>query len=342
MGVFKIPNNILMELNRIMQHFWWGQNNTRKKIHWCSWEKVGLAKSGGGLGFRNFENFNLAMLTKQGWRLLQNRTSLVAQVLSSKYFPDGAMLKAKLGNNPSLIWSIMAAKPLLEEGLIWRIGNGCSTKLWHDRWLPSPTSFKIQSRINTLEGEAKVAEIIEQDTKTWNLHLIKEIFTEEEVKKIQRIPLSVCNSEDKIIRRYTANGIFLVKSAYHLMNEMQQENKGRTNCGKTAEKWGKLWELKVPNAEKLFLWKASNNFLPTKQNLFKKKVVEDPSCPMCSQQVESIEHALWECKAARDVWGMCSRKLQKSYISNQTFKELLFSLLDTAEEEILIEMAVMT
>ncbi|XP_042972839.1 uncharacterized protein LOC122304645 [Carya illinoinensis] len=146
----------------ITQHFWWGQNNTRKKIHWCSWEKVGLAKSGGGVGFRNFENFNLAMLAKQGWRLLQNPTSLAAQVLSSKYFPDGAMLKAKLGNNPSLIWrSIMAAKPLLEEGLIWRIGNGCSTKLWHDRWLPSPISFKIQSRINTLEGEAKVAEIIE-------------------------------------------------------------------------------------------------------------------------------------------------------------------------------------
>jgi hypothetical protein len=40
---------------------------------------MGLNKDSGGLGFQDLENFNEALLTKQGWRLVQNPTSLVAQ-----------------------------------------------------------------------------------------------------------------------------------------------------------------------------------------------------------------------------------------------------------------------
>ena len=38
------------------------------------------AKSNGGMGFHNFQAFNLAMLAKQGWRLLSNPESLYSKV----------------------------------------------------------------------------------------------------------------------------------------------------------------------------------------------------------------------------------------------------------------------
>ncbi|XP_042942917.1 uncharacterized mitochondrial protein AtMg00310-like [Carya illinoinensis] len=166
MGVFKIPKNILQELDNIMQKFWWGQKAEERRIHWCSWKKMGKGKTSGGLGFRNFESFNLAMLAKKGWRLLQNPNSLAAQVLSAKYFPNGVFLKAKLGRKPSFIWrSILAAKPLLEEGLVWRLGNDQSIKIWQDKWLPTPSSYRVQSGINILGVEARVAKLIDRDTK---------------------------------------------------------------------------------------------------------------------------------------------------------------------------------
>ncbi|XP_042950375.1 uncharacterized protein LOC122282493 [Carya illinoinensis] len=96
----------------------------------------------------------------------------------------------------------------------------------------------------------------------------------------------------------------------------------------------------MPNAEKLFLWKACNDILPTKLNLFRKKVVEDLDCPICLHQVKIIEHALWECESVEYVWGLCSMKLQKRNINNQTFRDLFLSLLDEAEDEVSIEMAV--
>ena len=39
-----------------------------------------------GLGFRNIWDFNLAMLEKEGWKLLTNPNSLVARLLKAKYF----------------------------------------------------------------------------------------------------------------------------------------------------------------------------------------------------------------------------------------------------------------
>ncbi|KAF5468835.1 hypothetical protein F2P56_012951 [Juglans regia] len=75
----------------------------------------------GGLRFRDLRCFNFALLSKQGWRILQNPTSLVAQILKQKYFNKGDLLEAKLGIGPSFAWrGIHAGLTLLKKGLIWR------------------------------------------------------------------------------------------------------------------------------------------------------------------------------------------------------------------------------
>lgn len=35
-------------------------------MHWVSWGQMGNAKEAGGMGFQDFESFNLALLVKQG------------------------------------------------------------------------------------------------------------------------------------------------------------------------------------------------------------------------------------------------------------------------------------
>jgi hypothetical protein len=96
------------------------------------------------MGFRDLEIFNLALLAKQGWRIIQQSESLVAQVLRDKYFPNSTLLQASLGRNPSYAWrSIFKAKAIIEKGMLWRVGNGETIKIWGDRWLPNSGSSLV-------------------------------------------------------------------------------------------------------------------------------------------------------------------------------------------------------
>jgi hypothetical protein len=71
-----------------------------------------LPKEEGGLGFRDLYSFNLAMLARQTWRLLQAPESLCAQVLHVKYFPDGNLLAAKPIVGMSYVWRSILENPM--------------------------------------------------------------------------------------------------------------------------------------------------------------------------------------------------------------------------------------
>lgn len=64
---------------------------------------MGAPKYNGGLGFRELESFNKALLAKQMWRALNNPCSLAARVLKEKYYKQTSVLEARFGNNLSLI-----------------------------------------------------------------------------------------------------------------------------------------------------------------------------------------------------------------------------------------------
>lgn len=55
------------------------------------------------MGFRNFRDFNLVSLGKQGWRFISRPESLVSKVFKEKYFPKVLFLEAIRGNNSSYI-----------------------------------------------------------------------------------------------------------------------------------------------------------------------------------------------------------------------------------------------
>jgi hypothetical protein len=335
MSVFQLPVSLCKELNSLMQRFWWGHKENTSKIHWMKWEKMGMSKSKGGMGFRDLVMFNKALLAKQVWRIVQNPDSLVARIMKCKYFPRSDLFEAKIGSRPSLAWrSMLSARELVHQGAIWRIGNGESVRIWGDSWLPKPSSFSVYSPRLHLPENSLVSELIDRDTKKWNRSLIEQHFLEEERETILNIPLSPLLPRDRLIWRCTKKGEFSVRSAYHLGLDIQTAEKPSSSMkSDDNEVWKVCWNSNVPPAVKTFIWRACHNLLPTRVNLRRRGVCEEASCPICLHEEETIEHVIWECASASDVWSGSSIKMQKCRRSEGDFQQILSEVVKRCDQE---------
>ena len=135
-SLFKLPKGLCNDINSIIARYWWGQTSNEKKIHWINWRRLCETKKKGGMGFRDINAFNLAMLAKQAWRLVHQQNSLFFRVYKTRYFPEISFLEVKLGSNPSYVWrSLLQARDVLLEGSTWKVGSGSSEDIATHKWL---------------------------------------------------------------------------------------------------------------------------------------------------------------------------------------------------------------
>ncbi|XP_052486336.1 uncharacterized protein LOC128041067 [Gossypium raimondii] len=212
MTCFLLPKSLCDEFDNLFARFWWQKGKGKKGIHWCQWEYMCRPKEEGGMGFRNMAQFNVALLAKQGWRIINNQNALVTQVFKAKYFSDDNFLNSSLGNSCSYVWkSIWAAKDLLTKGHCWRVGTSTNISI-NDAWIPDSVNFRLSSEINSMR-DVKVDELIDNKNRSWKKELITSTFLEDDAARILRIPLAQTPHEDFLIwvgkrsGEFTINGL---------------------------------------------------------------------------------------------------------------------------------------
>jgi len=271
--------------------YWWSNQKVEKKMHWVGWETLTKPKGEGGLGFRDIHIFNLAMLSKQGWRLIHNPDSLCARVLRAKYFPDGDAMNAKNVRVCSYKWrSILKEIQVLKYGVVWHAGNGRSINIWRDPWLPREWSRKpITPRGNNLLS--KVEDLIDPQSGQWDEQLVSQTFWPEDVNTILAIPTH-SDLEDLLAWHFDKRGIFTVKSAYKVQRAAEQRRSTR-GCQSSSggsvmkeEHWKGLWKIKCSGKIKHFLWRMAHNSLALRMGLQRRGMEVDTRYVVCQRMNE--------------------------------------------------------
>ena len=217
---------------------------------------------------------------------------MVHQVFKAKYFANDTFLDAQLSKRPSFAWrSIMAAKDVILEGTRWNIDNGAKVRIWEEKWMPTPSSYKVVSPRMTLSNGDYVSCLIDQELHAWKADAIHRTFLSHEAQVILGIPFSSLPTKDHLVWAVTPNEAFSIRSAYYVAKKLlnsQAEGQCSDNSAMKAL-WKLIWGLKCLSKIRNFAWRACKNILPTKTRLRDCHIPIEVDCDLC-EEVKTIRH----------------------------------------------------
>ncbi|CAL2239591.1 unnamed protein product [Prunus armeniaca] len=338
MSYFQLPINLCKEIEREIIRYWWKGHKEHKGIHWVGWQRLSMLKEAGGMGFRDLRCFNLAMLAKIGWQIIKHLDSLLATTYRDKYFRSSDFMSPGGGRGTSWGWKgILQGRKILEAGMRWRIGNGHQVRTCIDKWVPSPSSFKIYSRHP--EIPILVQGLIDDQTKMWNRDLILRCFNSAEAQTILSLPLSRWGCDDRLVWHFTTHGGYSVHTGYEFAltlwksGELGGKVEGECSYGNDRKKfWKSIWRLQVPPKIRAFVWRSCQNALAVKGNLRRRSVDVDNTCVLCGCEGESQVHIFFRCEHARVFWFGSSIQLDASQLIGEEFSECWDNLLQKYEK----------
>ena len=207
MSSFLLSLEIYENLASAIAQFWWSSNPPKRGIHLAKWEKLCLPREEGGIGFRMIHEFNLDLLAKQLWRLVQYLDSLVARVLRGRCYIMSSPLRVNSVSSLSYVWtSISAARKLLLLGIIQKIHSGYEVKVWEDPWIPTTPARSPRPIAPILHPNIRVSNLINQESNEWNVGLLEDYVSPADISFIRSLAISSTHRRDKFCWNYTRNG----------------------------------------------------------------------------------------------------------------------------------------
>ncbi|XP_026397127.1 uncharacterized protein LOC113291855 [Papaver somniferum] len=145
-----------------------------------------------------------------------------------------------------------------------------------------------------------VEELYLPNSSLWNIDLLNKLFDAATSMKIQALFIDI-SKEDVMIWSPFKDGKFSVKSTYKLLT-LNNSDIQVNGISINPKAWKNLWNCSAAQRIKLFSWKCIRGL-----NIIKIKRAQcnsslDTQCDICGYTVENIEHIIFHCKHAKEVW----------------------------------------
>lgn len=297
----------------IQRRFLWGGTHDQNKIAWIKWESVYLPKEHGGLGIKDINTFNLALLGKWKWKMFQHQRELWVRVLESKYGGWRNLSELPRISSESIWWrdlKLLDQHPLhgltIQSAISWQVGCGDQFRFWEDNWRGGegtllskyPRLYAISCQQNqTIQQMGN----FRQTRWEWDFKWRRSLFDNEIDMAVSFLgDIDQCRiqaqSRDQWVWLLEPSGHYSVNGAYRVLKgEITEEIQDRV--------FEDLWKLKVPNKILVFAWRLLKDRLPTRANLRRRQIeVVDNTCPFCRSVEENASHLFFRCSKVIPVW----------------------------------------
>uniref|UniRef100_A0A8I6WLN0 Reverse transcriptase domain-containing protein n=1 Tax=Hordeum vulgare subsp. vulgare TaxID=112509 RepID=A0A8I6WLN0_HORVV len=278
MAVMKFPKWAIKAINSQMSYFLWGNMGEQHKYHLAHWGLVSRKKEFGGLGIPNIREFNMALLASWGKRFFNDVDSDWKKILRYKYIVSNPNIlwSRQQGSSPfwkSVTWALNATRTSYK----WEIGNGDNINFWHDIWA-GDCSLKVRFW--------NLFEICNQQdctvSQVWNGTSLRLSFRRcvdnsgmDNWNNLIDFIKGFCMTDlhDKPIWELEPNGIYSVRSFYKFINF----------GGVVSPIGDSLWKTLCPQNIHVFLWLCLYNKILTRDNVAKRKHLDDLTCLFCNE-----------------------------------------------------------
>ncbi|XP_050387335.1 uncharacterized protein LOC126803595 [Argentina anserina] len=283
--------------------------------------------------FSEMGQFNLALIAKQCWRIIQEPDSMWVRVLKGRYF--------------ALFWRLRRATELHGAGpAFWKQGMcvmkegfsqvniGKSINIWKDPWLPPPNISMISTTVPILDhSPTSVSSLIDWNTRSWDLRKIEHFVHPLDLARISSMPIGVQGGDGRFLWSKNKNGHFSVASAYHWLHELNSSySLTRTSTSHVIDSkiWKAVWKINTLPKICMFMWRIFVGTAPSMQHLHSRMILSSHVCPLCVTADESLEHILLLCPWVDGVWfaSLLGFIIDKQRVT--TFDRWLFAIIQSS------------
>lgn len=334
---YKAPRKIIDEITKLQRRFLWGGDEESKKMAWVRWNTLCTPKDKGGLGIKNLEAFNIALLTKWRWRLLvEEGSQLWSKLLVARYGINGRWPRASeytRGWGKLSIWwrdlCILGEGSSLEEGwsdglIKLKLGRGNLVKFWTDSWLGRDPIAALFPRLfdSCCEQNAVVEDMGLWTDNGWkwtvNMTSVLQQTEQQQLDYLLEMLLPVtpkCDISDTWSWTLDPAKGFTVKRSYEwLIGVFAGDNEQFSDSLINACK--KLWRNDAPSKITIFAWRVLHNRIATREALFRRGVIHsqhEKGCVFCFLEDETVSHLFLNCHIIKNIWQLVFSWLGEPY-----------------------------
>jgi hypothetical protein len=189
-----------------------------------------------------------------------------------------------------------------------QVGNGTSTLFWTDRWLNERSIEELAPCLISTVGliiRRKRTVVDALQDKKWvadirgglTMQVLLDFLSIWD--RVQEVNLT--NSPDRVIWRWSRDGVFSTTSAYRVFFSGQHAIPGARLLHKT----------RAPGRCRFFIWLPLHDRVWTSARRKRHNLQDDDRCALCDQQPEIIDHLLVGCSFSKEVrflllqhWGL--------------------------------------